>query len=61
MSEAINTFIDLAMGLSIGFALVALLVLLVLATLLMTEACVASCRRIFITKQLHPIIKKHIK
>jgi len=61
MSQAIDTFINLATGLSIGFALVALIVLLVLVTLLMVEACVLSWRRIVVTKQTHPLIKKHIQ
>jgi len=61
MSQAIDTFINLATGLSIGFALVGLIVLLVLVTLLMVEACILSWRRIFVTKQTHPLIKKHIQ
>ena len=55
-----NTFIDLIMGLCIGMGLVALLILLALVSLLLVEACVASCRRIFVTKQPHPFITKNI-
>ena len=60
MTHAIDSFINLAMGLSIGFAFVALIVLLILATLLMVEACVASYRRIVVTKTPHPFITKNI-